>query len=217
MRAVAPLSLAAVLLASCGGHPHANHRFENPESWARQWDDPSRDAWQRPNLVLDQLGDVRGKIIAEVGSGTGFFTRRLATREAIVLALDIAPDMLITLDSLNAVELDSAAYARIEPRLVSADDPKLQPEEADAALVVNTFMYIQDGATYLKRLSEGLKSGPTVLVVDFKTENTPVGPPVQSRLPTKRVEDALREAGFVNIETNLTSLDYQYMIKARKS
>lgn len=154
--------------------------------------------------------------MAEVGSGTGFFTRRLAERGLRVLALDIASDMLIVLDSLNASELDSVAYARIEPRLVGADDPSLAPDEADGALVVNTFMYIQDAPSYLRRLSHGMKAGAPILVVDFKTENTPVGPPVSTRKPAAAVEAALRAANFTDIITDQHSLDYQYIVSAKK-
>ena len=176
----------------------------------------NRAAWQKPGLVLDRLGVASGATVAEIGSGTGFFTRRLAARGLRVLALDIASDMLIALDSINAAELDSAAYARIEPRLVSAGDPSLAPAEADAALVVNTYMYIEDGPKYLRLLAAGLKPGAPILVVDFKTASTPVGPPVASRVPAADVEAALRAAGFTAVETDERSLDYQYLVRARR-
>ncbi len=173
----------------------------------------NRVVWQKPNVLIERLGPLAGKTVVEVGSGTGFFTRRLAKRAAKVIALDIDPSMLLILDSLNRQELDTAAYAHIDPRLVPADDPNLGDAEADAALVVNTFMYIQDGPAYLQKLRNGLKSGSPILIVDFKTKSTPVGPPVQSRMALSDVERALVEAGFTEVNADDTTLDYQYIVR----
>jgi len=176
----------------------------------------NRVVWQKPNVLVERMGDLSGKAVVEVGSGTGFFTRRLAQRADKVIALDIDPSMLLLLDSLNNAQLDSLTYLKIDPRLVPADDPNLGDQEADAALVVNTFMYIPKRAAYLSKLSKGLKSGSALLIVDFKKKSTPVGPPVASRLPVFEVEKALREAGFEQILTDDSTLDYQYIVRGVK-
>ncbi|MFK8054485.1 MAG: class I SAM-dependent methyltransferase [Saprospiraceae bacterium] len=176
----------------------------------------NRVVWQKPNVLVERMGDLSGKTVVEIGSGTGFFTRRLAQTADMVIALDIDPSMLLLLDSLNNAQLDSAAYSRIDPRLVPADDPNLGDQEADAALVVNTFMYIPKRADYLSKLARGLKSGSALLIVDFKKKSTPVGPPVASRLPVFDVEQALREAGFEQILIDDTTLDYQYIVRGVK-
>ena len=123
--------------------------------------------------------------------------------------------MLLLLDSLNAEQLDPATYSRVDPRLVPHDSPNLGDAEADAALVVNTFMYIQDRPDYLRKLAAGLKSESLVLIVDFKAENTPVGPPVGSRLPAIEVERAMRTAGYVEVRRDESTLDYQYIVSGR--
>lgn len=176
----------------------------------------NRVVWQKPNVLVERLGDLSGKTIVEVGSGTGFFTRRLAQQAAKVIALDIDPSMLLLLDSLNNAQLELVFYNKIDPRLVPSDDPNLGDEEADAALVVNTFMYIPKRAEYLTKLAKGLKPESTVLIVDFKKKSTPVGPPVGSRLPVYEVEKALREAGFEQVLTDDTTLDYQYIVRGVK-
>ena len=175
----------------------------------------NRVVWQKPDLLVERLGDLTGKTVVEVGAGTGFFTRRLARRAGRVIALDIDPEMLLLLDSLNAAQLGAEAYARVDPRRVPPDDPGLADGEGDAALVVNTFMYIRDRADYLRRLARGLSPGSTVVIVDFKQKSTPVGPPVAARLSLHEVETALREAGLVGIRSDDTTLDYQYIVVAR--
>ncbi len=174
----------------------------------------NRSAWQKPELVLRRLGPLADKTVVEIGSGTGFFTRRLATEAREVLALDIDASMLLLLDSLSDQQLDPAAYARIDKRLVSAEDPDLAAGEANAALMVNTFMYIHDRATYLRRLAWGLRPGSPVVIVDFMSESTPVGPPVDTRLPTADAVAALEDAGYRNIAVDEDILDYQYILYA---
>jgi len=41
--------------------------------------DPERDVWQRPNLIIGLLsdGDLSDKTVADIGAGTGFFSKRL--------------------------------------------------------------------------------------------------------------------------------------------
>lgn len=179
---------------------------------AFDYENLNRVVWQKPDLLLDRLGPLAGRTVVEVGSGTGFFTRRLAERRARVIALDVDPSMLVLLDSLNAAQLDTAAYARIDPRLVPADDPNLGEAEGEAALVVNTFMYIADRPEYLVRLARGLEPDSPVLVVDFKKKATPVGPPVDARLDMREVELALEAAGYTGVRTDDTTLDYQYIV-----
>ena len=179
---------------------------------AFDYENLNRVVWQKPELLLDRLGPLEGKTVVEVGSGTGFFTRRLAKRRARVIALDVDPSMLVLLDSLNAAQLDTAAYARVDPRLVPPDDPRLGEAEGGAALVVNTFMYIAERPEYLQRLALGLEAGSPVLVVDFKKKATPVGPPVDARLDMREVEVAMEAAGYTAVSTDDTTLDYQYIV-----
>src|SRR5215468_6978639 len=72
---------------------HMQHRFENPEQWAKSFDDPARDAWQLPDRVIATLGLQKGDIVADVGAGTGYFSVRLAKSPASpkVYAVDIEP------------------------------------------------------------------------------------------------------------------------------
>jgi SAM-dependent methyltransferase len=78
------------------GSDRGYHRsFDNAEMWAKV-DDPARDAWQKPERVLDALRLERTAIIADLGAGTGYFSERIATRvpEGKVFAVDIEPDMV---------------------------------------------------------------------------------------------------------------------------
>ena len=73
-RLVVWLFLALCIPTVVGAGPS----FRNAERWASIWDDPERDAWQKPLAVLEFLGIVQGETVADLGAGTGYFTRLLS-------------------------------------------------------------------------------------------------------------------------------------------
>ena len=84
----------------------------------------------------------------------------------------------------------------------------------DAVIIVNTYMYIGDRVAYMQKLRQGIAKGGMVLIVDYKEKNIPVGPPTNSKVSVSTVEKELKQAGFKNIKSDDTSLDYQYIITA---
>jgi len=89
MRRLLPLLL---LLVACS-HPaprhdehqqryHAYHRFEHAEDWVARFEDPSRDAWQKPDEVIRTFSASPSASVADIGAGTGYFSVRLARATA---------------------------------------------------------------------------------------------------------------------------------------
>jgi cyclopropane fatty-acyl-phospholipid synthase-like methyltransferase len=72
------------------------HRFEHAEKWAKEFDNPERDAWQMPDQILDALHLQRNSLVADIGAGTGYFRVRIAKRipEGRIFAADIERDMV---------------------------------------------------------------------------------------------------------------------------
>ena len=172
--------------------------------------------WQKPEVVIDLLGNLEGKTVADIGAGTGFFALRMAPAAKKVIAIDIDPRFTSYLDSLKSFELPEEIQDRLETRLALPDDPKLAPGEADVVIIVNTFMYIKDQVAYLENLKRGISEGGMLLIIDFKKKRTPLGPPSQIRVPLFEVEEKLIRAGYRDVATNDTALDYQYIVTARR-
>jgi hypothetical protein len=73
----------------------AFHRsFEDADKWAKEFDNPERDAWQKPEEILNALILQRTSVVADIGTGTGYFSVRLAKRipEGKIFAADTEPD-----------------------------------------------------------------------------------------------------------------------------
>ncbi|MEZ4897937.1 MAG: methyltransferase [Saprospiraceae bacterium] len=175
----------------------------------------SRLAWQKPGKVLDYFGDIHGKVIADIGAGSGFFTLLIPARGAKVIAVDIDASALATIDELiNLPNYDATLRKQIDMRLAKPDNPLLDPDEVDGILIVNTIAYLPDRLQYLKHLRTALKPNGTILIVDYKMKRIPLSVPRGERVPLFQIEDDLYTAGYTGITVDECVLDYQYIIRA---
>ncbi len=177
--------------------------------------EPGRNSWQRPFIVLDYLGNINDKTVADIGAGSGYFTIRLPSRGAKVLALDIDGQALRTIDEIIHLSNYPAKFRqKIEMRLVPDDDPQLAENEIDAALIINTIAFLPNRLSYLRKLHTAIKPNGQILIVDYKMNRIPLDIPRSERVAAYLIEEELEKTGFTNISVEECQLDYQYMIKA---
>ena len=85
----------------------------------------------------------------------------------------------------------------------------------DKVITVNTYHHIEDRSIYFGKVRSGLKPGGVLIVIDYFKKDLPVGPPKSMKIDRETIVSELRAAGFINIETNDTLLEYQFIITAR--
>lgn len=188
---------------------------EEFESEAKAYESADRVIWQKPDLVIDQLGNVQGKVVADLGAGTGYFSRRIAYKGATVIAIDIDPKAVQWMEQQRArfpLELQD----RLIIRQADEKDPHLNKNEVDMVLLVNTYSYINDRIPYFTKLKDAIRPKGNLIIIDFKKMDTPFGPPIEERIDVADVEKELREAGYSILKVDVESLEYQYIIKAQK-
>jgi SAM-dependent methyltransferase len=168
------------------------HSFGQAESWAKEFDDPTRDAWQKPAEVLDALHLMPTTRVADLGAGTGYFSAQIAKRipEGKLFAVDIEPDMLRYLEQRKHRE----QLHVLVPVLASAETPNL-PEPVDVVLLVDTYHHIDNRVAYFAKLKKSLRTNGRLAIVDFKVD-APEGPPVQHRISSEKVTAELSAAGY---------------------
>lgn len=178
--------------------------------------DSERTSWQKPRLIIDQMGDISHKTIADIGAGTGYFSFQLMRKAAKVIATDIDPNMIALMDAFMS-SLNEETAQRIETRLAKPNDDALEKEEVDIALFVNVVPYISDRENYFADLRPDLKQDGMVMIVDFKVRRLPIdAPPYEERTLPHILEEELYSAGFTQIFIDDTTLDYQYIITAQR-
>lgn len=179
-------------------------------------DDGSRLGWQKPQVVLDMIGDMEEKSVLEIGAGNGYFTFRLVPRVGKLIATDINVSMTRYLDSVKVNFLPEKMRNKLDVRLVRPEDPGVKKGEVDIVFISNTYAYINNRSAYLEDVYNLIEPSALIVIVDFKKRIIPVGPSVDDKIPLYEVENELKSAGFSIVSADDTSLPYQYIIIAEK-
>jgi ubiquinone/menaquinone biosynthesis C-methylase UbiE len=189
---------------------HMHHRFDDPERYAKSFDDPARDAWQMPDRVIDVLTIAPDAAIADIGAGTGYFTLRLAKAAAngTVYAVDIEAAMLDHIRTRAA----AAALANIVTVKADASSPNL-PKPVDLVLVVDTYHHIPNRSSYFRALAASLTPQGRVAVIDFR-KDSPEGPPPEFRFEPEQIVEEMTHAGF-RLDTKHDFLPRQHFLVFR--
>lgn len=203
--------LGAVFLAFCVAAPlAAQHPHLFPPEDLGQLEGPDRDAWQKPDQIMDALLIGDGSIVADLGAGGGWFTVRLARRvgpNGLVFAEDIQRPMIEAIQQRVRLE----GLRNVRTVLGTAADPNLPAGSLDAVLVVDAYNEFEQRVTLLKNVAKALKSTGRIGIVDYKSDGGGPGPSMQDRIdPDKVIQDA-RAAGLV-LDKRETFLRYQYFL-----
>lgn len=177
-----------------------------------RFEESSRAEWQKPDQVIAALGSLDGKTVADIGTGSGYFAFPIAKKAAKVIAIDIDQRFL---DYIERKKQTQKTGANIEARLTGPDSAGLKPREADIVLIVDTYHHIENRVDYFKKLKNALRKGGTLVIVDFKKEETPVGPKVEMRIAEDQVQSELKSAGYTIVSADRDMLPYQFIIKAQ--
>jgi len=175
-----------------------------------------REAWQKPNHILDEMGDLSNRVVADIGAGTGYFSFRMINRAKKVIAIEIENDLIDLMENL-AQDLPEASKTKFETRLATPNDPKLVNAEVDDVLIVNVVGYFEDRLDYFKKCYAAVGDQGKIHIIDYKVRRLPIeAPDYSNRVYIHLIEEELEAAGFKNIKTDDTSLAYQYLIQAEK-
>jgi predicted methyltransferase len=172
---------------------------------------PDRDAWQKPEQIMDALAVADGSTVADIGAGAGWFTIRLARRvgpHGKVYAQDIQRQMLEAIRRRVSRE----GLQNVETRLGRSTDPNLPVGEFDAVLVVDVYPEVDDRVTFLKNLARSLKRSGRIGVVNYKPGQGGPGPVGSegARVDAATVEADAAAAGLRVMSRAI--LPYQYLL-----
>jgi len=171
------------------------HRF-NPQHMDRLIN-PERRKVLDPAKVLAYLNLGGSQVLADVGSGPGFFAleaARLLGPGGKVLAIDVAQEMLDACQRRAA----EAGIKNVETVLAEAEDEfPIHSGTCDAALMVNVYHEVDPASGTINEVRRMLKPGGLLLIVDWITQETPMGPPPSERVDPQDVTEELTAAGFV--------------------
>lgn len=206
--AVLLIAIAVAAALEAQGRPRHGRLF--PPQDLGLLEGPDRDAWQKPEQIMDALGIADSAVVADLGAGGGWFTIRLARRvgpNGVVYAEDIQRPMLEAITR----RVQREGLNNVRTVLGTPDDPRLPAGALDAVLIVDAYHEMEDPVRLLKNVASALKSSGRVGVIDFRKDGGGPGP-----APEERVDPAaiVRDAGAAGLRLigRERFLPYQYFL-----
>jgi ubiquinone/menaquinone biosynthesis C-methylase UbiE len=201
--AACAVALAAVVAAGRsaaqqpGVHPVSGRVFALPMGvqgapWLERRE---REEEENPDLAMRLIRVQRGQTVADLGAGSGYYTRRLAKavgETGKVYAVDIQQGMLDLLQAGLARE----KVTNVVSVLGTPDDPRLPADTMDMILLVDVYHEFGQPQVMLQRMKSALKSGGRLILLEFRGEdaNVPIRP--EHKMTKAQVKQELEHEGF---------------------
>ena len=173
-----------------------------------------REREERTDLLLPELALKPGMVVADIGAGTGYIARRMATLvgpSGVVYAVDVQPEMVEMLKALAA----RAGLAQVRPLLGGVDDVRLPAASVDLAIMVDVYHELEFPREVLASIVRSLKPGGRVVFVEYRAEDARV--PIK---PIHKMSEAQvrREASASALTWERTAggLPWQHVVVFRK-
>lgn len=174
-----------------------------------------REREERTDLLLTALALKPGMVVADIGAGTGYLTRRMAPAVlpgGKIVAVDVQPEMVRILEN----SIKNAGQTQIEVRLSSVDDVRLPSSSVDIAVMVDVYHELAFPFEVLTSVIKALKPGGRLVFVEYKAEDPKV--PIK---PLHKMSEAQirKEAGVFALDWERTvhTLPWQHIVIFRKS
>ncbi|MDK2866859.1 MAG: hypothetical protein PWP51_1435 [Clostridiales bacterium] len=188
------------------------HNYHDWQHHIERLDSDARKEEMQPENTLLQSGLKAGDIFCDIGAGAGIFT---------------FPAALITGAKTYAVDISEAAvdYLRSKAQTLGAEqveviktDGVVYPFEKDAidfVALVTVYHEIHERPSFVESLKHMLKPGGRLMMIDFKADETPGGPPIAHRVSANEAVADFKAGGFRHIETaSLSDNFYRIVFEA---
>ncbi|MCH9001903.1 MAG: methyltransferase domain-containing protein [Planctomycetes bacterium] len=148
--------------------PGVNDKYRESDfdSWLDRFEVESREIYTERNRLVEDVGIRPGMVVADIGSGTGFYVMLFAKRASPggkVFAVDIIPGFLERIRK----RADAEELTNVETSLCDEDTIHLPPASIDLAFICDTYHHFEYPMSTMTSLYVAMKPGGEVVLVDF--------------------------------------------------
>jgi len=175
---------------------------------------PERQQEERPDLVVPALKLKPGDAVADIGAGTGYYTRLLAKpigTNGVVYAVEIQQEMLDILTNKMTTE----KIFNVKPVLGTVQDPKLPPSSIDLVLMVDVYHEFDFPYEMISAMCRALKPGGRIAFVEFRAEDPKVPIKEVHKMSESQVRKEMAAQPLEWVET-VSGLPWQHIIMFRR-
>ena len=179
--------------------PGINDHYQNPDfkTWQRRFESPGREVFDMANEIVDALQIRAGMHIADIGAGTGLFSRRFAERlkgTGRVYAVDISKGFVANITQ----QAKQAGLKNIRGIVNTDKTTGLAKDSIELAFVCDTYHHFEYPQAMLSSIHQALRNNGRLVVIDFRKD-----PKISSdwvlghvRAEQNRVKQEIEAAGF---------------------
>ncbi len=195
-------------------HGGQHGRLPSVTEYLDQLERPERDQYQKPAEVIEALGLKPGMVVADLGSGSGYFTRRFieaVTETGKVYAIDVEPEALKHVkESVEHLHIPYSA----EFILAQPDNPKLPFESVDLIFLCNVYHHLDNRTAYFANVKSALRPSGRIAIIDFYHDERSgdLGFSKAHLVPRETVLDEMTKAGYRLLREH-TFLPRQYFLE----
>ncbi len=148
--------------------PGINKPFEDPDvkEFVGKFETESREIYARRKDILDKCQLKGGMAVADVGAGTGLFTRLFAEavgKEGRVYAVDIAPKFVEHVEK-TCKEL---GFKNVKGVVCKPDSVGLEEGSVDLVFICDTYHHFEFPQKTMASIHRALRPGGRVVLIDF--------------------------------------------------
>lgn len=176
---------------------------------------PERIAEENPDGALDAMNIRPGQTIADLGSGVGYMTIRMAKRvgpTGKIYGVDLQPGMLAELEK-NA---KAAGVSNIVPVLGEPADPKLPEGQIDMILMVDVYHEISQPQAMIRKLRQALKPDGRLILLEYRAEDPSIPINPDHKMTVEQVRAEIEPEGF-KLQPPIETLPRQHLLILTKA
>lgn len=152
-----------------GASPDINAPYQNPSysRWQQSLESEGREVFEKRLAVVDAVALKAGQAVADVGAGTGLFTRLFAARvgpQGRVYAVDIAREFV----DGNLARARAARLNNVIGIVSTQAETRLEENSVDVAFICDAYHHFEEPKAMLASIRRALRPGGTLIVVDFE-------------------------------------------------
>jgi SAM-dependent methyltransferase len=171
---------------------------------------PERVAEENPDGALDAMNIKPGMTIADLGSGVGYMTLRMAKRvgpTGKIYGVDLQPGMLAELEK-NA---KAQNITNVIPVLGEPADPKLPAGQIDMILMVDVYHEVSQPQAMVRKIREALKANGRLILLEYRAEDPSIPINPEHKMTVEQVRAEIEPEGF-KLQKPIETLPRQHLL-----
>ena len=199
--------------------PDINSYFQDPDwqQWVNTFESPGREVFDKRHAIVAASGVKTGMVVADIGAGTGLFTRLFADsvgKAGKVYAVDISRPFVENILRTSREQ----GFANVEGVVNSDKDVSLTADSIDIAFLVDTYHHFEYPVSMLASIRKSLRADGTLIIIDFRRDPHRSSNWVMDHVRAGKdtVIDEVSSAGFQLIDDK-PLLRTNYYLEFRKS